>query len=216
MHQKRLFFDKELRFVFPVEGIHLSKLFVNVVIVAFLCFSVFYLFQNPLFEFQVIGVSGTVDPERVVDLTIPELLRRLSFDLSHAWSNVLLIFVIVAFNILFVSCGHSILVEDEATHLQIQEVELSDGVSKIGDGKARSAKGMDEPLGLKINIADYWFGMLAKELVHHIFRVAFSESLIVADIQIEPWSIVDSSFSSRDGDCFGCFVDYFLSLCDFS
>ena len=95
-------------------------------------------------------------------------------------------------------------------------MELSYGVLKIGDGNAWSTKGMDKPLGLKVDFADHRLRMLAKELVHHIFRIAFSEGLIVADIQIEPRSIVNSSFSSRNGDCFGCLVDDFLSFCDFS
>ena len=191
---------------------HFSKLFVNIGIITFLRFPILNLLQDPFLKFEMIGISSSIDSKRVKSLALPEFFKSFSLNLSHFGSNMVLVFIVISFNVFLPFGSHSIIVENELTHFHVIKMILSGRIFPISHWNTWSPKSMNQPFWLKLNFGNYWLWMFSKRFLPHMIRIIFPKSAVVSNIQIKSWSIIDSTFSSRNCDDFRSFLHCFFGF----
>lgn len=116
---------KLLHIWFLIIAESLAKLFVDDWIITLLSFALLDCLGKPSAEFEVFRVSGSVEPEFKLLLAFPEFGWLHSLNLSHFWSEMLLVIIIVVRNVFLVVGSVSVLIQNELTETVVFKDKLS-------------------------------------------------------------------------------------------
>lgn len=147
MHDERSSGLKQFHIFFFIETESSTEFFVDKGIIAFHRFSFLDGLSKPLDKLEMFGILCAIESEFKLLFGLPEILGLESFDFSHLWSEMLLIFVVKIGGIFFVMSGVSVLIEDEFAEVVVFKDILPVRAEPVIQRNEALSDCMDEPLG---------------------------------------------------------------------